>query len=414
MKKMCLLGISLFTAFTMMAQESLVKDVEHQLKASKPNYAQALKNIQPALTNPETANQMNTWYTAGKAAFGVFDEAFKKLTTGNELTPAEKKEAGNAYVDGYEYYIKALPLDSLPDAKGKIKPKKSKDILNELKGGHGYLNYAASFLFDAQDFDNAYRALDLFVNAPHNPMLAKNPPLELADTVRGQMYLAEAQALLLSNEAAPDSMKCVKAIEVLDLMPATGYESENRYVFGLIAARAIGNKEAKTRYAKEAYEKYGASNVQYIGELINDKLDQEDYAGALAYVDQALNVVPADNNDILSQLYNIQGQINDRSEDFTAARASYEKALELNPNMYDAMYHCAMSILSNVDKMTAANDKLSNNDFKDDLLKAANYLETVYNHDEMAYPGAPYSLYSIYYNLGDDYVEKAKYWELLK
>lgn len=414
MKKMCLLGISLFTTVSMFAQVSVVKEVEHELKASKPNFAQALKNIQPALSNPETANNVNTWYVAGKVAFGVFDEAFKKLTTGNELTSAEKKEAGNAYVDGYEYFIKALPLDSIPDAKGKVKPKKSKDILNTLKGGHGYLNYAASFLFDSQDFDNAYRALDLYVSAPALPALAKNPPVELPDTVRGQMYLAEAQALLLSNEAKRDSMKCVRAIEVLDLMPATGYESENRYVFGLIAARSIGDKATKTRYAEEAYKKYGASNVQYIGELINDKLDQDDYQGALAYVDQAIAVVPTDNNDILSQLYNIQGQIFDRTDDFVASRTSYEKALAYNPEFYDAKFHCAMSILGNVDKMTSANDKLSNKDFKDDLLVAAQLLEEVYNHDEMTYSGIPYTLYSIYYNLGADYVDKAKYWELLK
>lgn len=414
MKKIILFGVGLCVASCAFAQTELVKEVERSLKGSSPNFAQALNDIKPALTNSETAGQMMPWYLAGKAAFGVFDDAFKKAAAGQELSAAEKNAAGKAYVEGFDYYFKALSLDSLPDEKGKIKPKKSKEILNTIKGGQPYLNYAAGFLFDTNDYDNAYRALDLYITTPDHPALAKNPPMQLPDSIRGQMYLAEAQALLLSNEENPDKAKATKAIEVLELIPATGFESENTYQFGLIAARSLGDKAAKTRFAQAAYDKYGASNVQYIGELINDKLDVEDYPGALALVDQGLSVVASDNNDMLSQLYNIRGIINQRNDKFEEARVDFEKAIASNPENYDAMQNCANSILSSIEQKTNANDNLTPKMFKDDLLKAAELLEKCYEHDDIAYHSAAYSLYSIYYNLGNDYVEKSKYWELLK
>lgn len=414
MKKICLLGMSLVTTFAAMAQADVVKEVEHTLKGAKPDYSKALKEIQPALTNPETANTVMPWYLAGKAAFGVFDDVFAAIQTGNDVSPEQKKAAGLAYVNGFNYYMKALPLDSLPDEKGKIKPKKSKEILNTLKGAHTYLNYAAGFLFDSRDYDDAYRALDLFVTAPSNPILAKNPPVELADTIRGQMLLAEAQALLLSNEANPDSLKAVKAIEVLDAINGTGFESDNIYNFGLIAARSIGDKEAKTRFAKAGYDKYGTSNIQFIGELINDRLDKEDYAGASEYVRTAENATAADNTSMLSQLANIQGAICERSNDLDGAYNAYTKALQLNPESYDSMYRLASVMLMKVDKQTSEDENLSALNFKDDLLKAADLLEKAYNHDDIAYSGIPYQLYTIYYLLGNDYVDQAKYWEQLK
>lgn len=414
MKKMILLGVGLLATAGAMAQKEAVTSADRMLKGSNPNYVAALNEIQPALSNPETSGQMITWYTAGKAAFGVFDDAFKKLTVGQQPSPEEMKQAGQALCDGFDYYMKALELDSLPDEKGKVKPKKSGEILKTLKATHPKLNLAAGFLFDTQDYDNAYRALDLFVEAPSYPQLVKNPPVELADSVRGQMYLAEAQALLLSDQANHDAAKVQKALEIVELIPATGYESENTYKFALIAASSLGNKEAKTRWAKAAFQKYGASDVQYIGELINDELDSENYPAALALVDQALGVVASDNNEILSQLYNIRGIINSRDNKFADAKADLEKALSYSPENYEAMYRYGLAILADIEAQQNANENLLTSTFKDDMLKAAGMLEKAFNHDEDKYSSAAYTLYSVYYNLGKDYVEQAKYWEALK
>ena len=56
------------------AQNDVVKDAEHILAKAKPDYAEALKTIKPALENEETAKNPQAWYIAGKAALGVWDK----------------------------------------------------------------------------------------------------------------------------------------------------------------------------------------------------------------------------------------------------------------------------------------------------------------------------------------------------
>ena len=136
MKKISILGVCLLTGLAAMAQVSLVKDVEHTLKGSSPDFQKGLNDVQPALTNSETAGTMMPWYLAGKAGFGLYDNLYVQESLGATLTPDQKKTAGHALVDGYNYYFKALHLDSVPNEKGKIKPKKSKEILKAMASNY--------------------------------------------------------------------------------------------------------------------------------------------------------------------------------------------------------------------------------------------------------------------------------------
>jgi len=414
MKKICLLGMSLVTALATMAQADVVKDVEHMLKGSDPDYAKVMQAIQPALSNPSTANTVMPWYLAGKASIGEFNDVLKKIQTGQEVTPQQKKDASIALVKGFDYYLKALPLDSLPNEKGKIKPKKSKEMLNSIKMNHYNLRFAADFLYEAQDFDNAYRALDMYLAAPQMAVLGDNAPTADPDTIRGALMLYETQVMLLGAYQHPDTVKVKKAIEILDKIPATGYEDEKVYSFGVAAGELIGDAPTRIKFAKAGYDKYGSTNVEFAKILINDRLENEDYAGALELAESADNSVPADNKTLHAQMANVKGLILARNGDYSSAKKSYEKALELDPEFYEAMHKLGLVILADIEKQMNENETLTYQNFKDEALRAADLLEKAYNHDEIAFSGVPYNLYSVYYNLGPDYVEKSKYWEQLK
>lgn len=414
MKKISLIGLGLLTAFSAAAQASLVKDVERDLKGGSPDYAKALNAIQPALTNPETAQTMMPWYLAGKAGFGLFDEAYKTEAIGQTLSPEQKKQAGVAYIDGYNYYMKALQLDSLPDAKGKIKPKKSKEILKAMAGGYPYLRTAAILLMQANDFDDAYNAWELYVTLPENPLLGKEAPAQLPDTLLGESMFYQANCMLASDQMEADKSKVEKALNKLDKVLGTGYQNSDIYTYGIIAANRLDNKEVKTKFAQAGYDKYGTADITFIGELINNKLDVDDYPGALQYVDEAIASTSPDNLELLAQLYTIKGIIDYRSEDFNAAKGVLAKALEYNPNYGDANFYLAQSILQVVDKAQMENVNANILDFKDDMLKAADLLKKAYEIDDIKYSSVPDNLYRIYYNLGADYVDESKYWESLR
>ena len=58
MKKVLFTAALLFGAFTVSAQQSVVKEAKSLLKK---NPAQGAQVIEAALTNPETASDPNTW-----------------------------------------------------------------------------------------------------------------------------------------------------------------------------------------------------------------------------------------------------------------------------------------------------------------------------------------------------------------
>ncbi len=415
MKKICLLGIALTASLASFAQTDVVKDVERELKKGQnADYAAALRNIQPALTNPETANTMMPWYLAGKASFGLFDNTVLQEQLGNELNNDQRKAAGKAFIDGYKYYRQAIKNDSLPDEKGKVKPKKAKEMLSYLQGSHNYSRYAANYLMLSSDFDDAYDALEIFVAQPTDPFYGKFAPAASPDSIVGEMIFYQAHNMLASDQVNPDPAKVQKALNKLNDAMQIGYDSPDLFRYGIMAANRLEDKDMKTRFAQAGYDKYGTLDIIFIGELINNKLDIEDYPAALQYVETALNATSAEHADILSQLYRIQGLIHQRANDLNAAMASYDKSLALNSEDADVLGYYAQAILSDISAKMDANDKLTNADFKDESLKAASMLEKAYNIDDVKYQHFADTLYRIYYNLGKDYIEQTKYWELLK
>ena len=75
MKKVLFTVALLFGAFAASAQVSVVKEA----KAKKGNPAEAAKIIEAALTNPETANDPETWKLAGDFQKAIYDAENEKL-----------------------------------------------------------------------------------------------------------------------------------------------------------------------------------------------------------------------------------------------------------------------------------------------------------------------------------------------
>ena len=75
MKKVLFAVALLFGAFTVSAQESVVKEAK-KLKG-KPE--EAAKVLEAALTNPETANNPETWKLAGDFQKAIYDAENEKM-----------------------------------------------------------------------------------------------------------------------------------------------------------------------------------------------------------------------------------------------------------------------------------------------------------------------------------------------
>ena len=167
MKKITILALGLAVCASAGAQTSVLKEAEQAMKGGK-DAAAVMTIITPAFTNPETAQLAQTYYIPGKASFKDYDnllglKQFGKTKDGDDV------KMGKLLIQGYDMYVKALPLDSVPNEKGKVKPKYSKDIVSTIAGNFTDFTNAGADLYNAKDYDGAYRAWGIFNEIPQNP-----------------------------------------------------------------------------------------------------------------------------------------------------------------------------------------------------------------------------------------------------
>lgn len=407
MKKLSLLGICLLGAFAVSAQKDVVKEVEQALKAGKPDYQAVINKIKPALTDPTTKNDPLAWKLAGQAGVGLYDQLFLKEKLGTPLTNDEKKAAGNGLLDCYVDYLTAIPLDMYPDKKGVMKPGKlRKGMIKTLNENYGQLQTAGIFLFQAGDNKGAYDAWEMFVTLPKNEILGNEAPKAFPDTVVGQMMYYQLLAALIDNSNELALAKVEPTIK-------SGYENPEVYVYGLEAARRLNDSIAMVDIAKRGYEKYGTANITFIGELINDCLNRNDYANSEKMVREAIAATPDTNVSIKGQLYDILGVVYERQNNDEGAIENFKKAIEVNPESGKGYYDLARIIYNQAVRLdeVAGSEAERAEKVNPKLLEAAGYFEKAYNLDKENLSDIPNILYRLYYRLGDGYQEKAEEWE---
>lgn len=188
MKKISLLVLSIATAFAATAQVSVLKEAERAMKNGTEG-AKVEEAIKPAFTDPETATMAQTWYIPGKAYFQDFDKMYKLRTINPNDPSATPAKMGDALVNCFEYYIKALPLDSVADKKGKIKTKYSKEIYKTLGAWVDDLSGLGGDMFNSHDYAGAAEAWKLTADLLTNPEVTKNRAQGApADSIIGQTY----------------------------------------------------------------------------------------------------------------------------------------------------------------------------------------------------------------------------------
>lgn len=395
MKKVSIVALALSVGIAASAQMSIVKDTERAIKGSSPDYSAALKAIQPALTNPESANEALTWYVAGKAGVTAYDKSYEKSILGQDF---DKKFAASALVDGMGYMLKALPLDSVADAKGKVKTKYSKDIVKQLNSHYNDLNTAGVWFWEVQDYNGAYDAWELYLNLPSNPVLGKNAPQALSDTVRCEIAYNQALAAWQADDLE-------KALASFERAKSMGYTKKNLYDYAISVAAQLHNNDKVFALSEEAYPLYGSEDSKYLQLMINGKIEAGNYDEALSMLKDAIAADP--NN---AQLYNVLGILQESQNQLDESIETYRKAVAIDADLAQAQYNLGRQICN---KAYAIDDKASSLDQNEynkvrfeqvnPLFKeASGYLERAYQLDPDNMHDALVYLRNVYYNLGDE------------
>ncbi len=340
MKKILAIALGAATVVSVSAQKETVAQAGKLAgKIDKIEEARAL--IKQAAENAETANDVNTWYTAGKIEYGAFDEAFKKRAINPDDAAADPIAMGTELVNGYNYFIKALPLDSVPNAKGEIKPKHSKDMIAKMNNHHNdYFNYGGELFNNKHYYPEAYHAFMIYGDMPSQPWASK----ALKQVPDSMIALAYHYAGIgaYSGNALED------AIKAFEKARNAGITDPQNYVYEIASWQNVALRDstkadlAKNKIAEAAmagYKKFGIQNPLFLNNLVNSMLMDEKYDDALALVSEQIQ-----SNPDKAFLYGLRGYINDRKGDEAASLSDYRKAASFDDADIETLKNAAKKV----------------------------------------------------------------------
>ncbi|HCC30371.1 MAG TPA: hypothetical protein DEQ03_10010 [Marinilabiliales bacterium] len=383
MKKLALLLSFWMVVLAVSAQNSKVQSAINRIKPMYNELDKAKEDIDLAVAHEKTIGSAKAWKVRGQVYYEIArstDDKFKNLCE-NPVQVA---------IDSYK---KALELD--------VKNQFKTEIENQLKLiGVLQINKGIEF-FNASQFDKAFNAF--------------TSSLKIDEMVQS----GAIDTMIIFNAAiAADRAKMYdQAIEYYRKTAALKYEGSKVYGYIASTERERGDTVAFVNALKEGIDAYPEDNSVLMVELINYYLNKDMSDLALGYLTKAIEKDPGNQT-----FYFAQGALYDKLKNFDLAKASYEKAVELKSDYFDAYYNLgALYFNKGADMLKEANNIPANQQAKYDaavkeslkeLEKTLPYLEKAHSIDGTE-KSTILTLKEIYFKLRNDKEEyMTKYQEM--
>lgn len=326
--KRTLLAITLcaFAGFSF-AQKSAVKNA----KSSKDiNEARSL--IKPALTNPETMNDAETWKVAGDIEYKAFDDE-RTLEMQKQITGKggnEEKMYEGLY-NMYEPYIKADELGQLPDEKGKVKNKVRKDVVKNLKDGHRFYINGGIFYNDKQDYKRAADFFERYWELPSLALFENDSDFNTQDTTFQTIkYYAVISAIQSKDNER--SIKLLKKLSAEPYVQNSTYKESDVYELLASSYQLAGDSVAYVNTLREGTQKF--PSVKYFSlNLINEFIKGGKTDQAMSYLDEAIKGDPTNACELLS----VKASLLAERKEYAQAEPAYLQALSTDANCEKAL-----------------------------------------------------------------------------
>ena len=329
MKKTLIMAALVLISACCFAQKANVKKAKNLALQETPDFSGARAAINEALTNEETKDLADTWYTAGLIGYQELSKENEKTYLGQAR---DEKRAGEAVVESFDYWMKAADL-----AGKKVLDKKGNEVLADKKTyallQKKVLEYYKNqelvkygiYLNDQRDFATAYGVFQRHLSIPElslmqNEKLQKEMP---KDSIYDQ-YKYYTAIFAIQAEMHPE------AIAVLEEMKDGNYEAitVNQFLYQeYVNVKDTANyvrvlQDAVVRFPQEPW---------FLQNLINHYIFSGQEQEAINYLDQAIAREPN-----VAQYHLIKGNLNENQKNYDAALADFDRALAIDPTMADA------------------------------------------------------------------------------
>lgn len=393
MKRVLLTVALCVAASASFAQKKVVNEAQSIAKGSNADFGEARTLIKGALENPETKDDAKTWYVAGFIEDQQFNAERAKQILGQQPNEPVMYEALYGILP---YFQKAYKLDQLPNEKGKVKPKYTKDIKSILSANHVYLFNGGAYYFDKQEYKKAYDFFNQYVEISELPMFAGTQTAEKDSTFMTVQFYAAAAASL-----AKDSRLAIAALERAKNTPYRQYDVYQYLCYEYGEARTAQDSVMLEKTFEEGMQVFPDSAF-FLNNLINTYIYSNRNEKALEMLNVAIQKNPNDAN-----LYNVMGRVYETGlKDYANAEKNFQIALEKDPNLTDALSNIGRIYYNQgVNKLSEANMINDSKKYQEELSMAKDLFKKALPYYKKAHEAEPekmdnmIALRGIYYNL---------------
>lgn len=393
MKRVLLTVALCVAASASFAQKKVVNEAQSIAKGSNADFGEARTLIKGALENPETKDDAKTWYVAGFIEDQQFNAERAKQILGQQPNEPVMYEALYGILP---YFQKAYELDQLPNEKGKVKPKYTKDIKSILSANHVYLFNGGAYYFDKQEYKKAYDFFNQYVEISELPMFAGTQTAEKDSTFMTVQFYAAAAASL-----AKDSRLAIAALERAKNTPYRQYDVYQYLCYEYGEARTAHDSVMLEKTFEEGMQVFPDSAF-FLNNLINTYIYSNRNEKALEMLNVAIQKNPNDAN-----LYNVMGRVYETGlKDYANAEKNFQIALEKDPNLTDALSNIGRIYYNQgVNKLSEANMINDSKKYQEELGMAKDLFKKALPYYKKAHEAEPekmdnmIALRGIYYNL---------------
>lgn len=393
MKRVLLTVALCVAASASFAQKKVVNEAQSIAKGSNADFGEARTLIKGALENPETKDDAKTWYVAGFIEDQQFNAERAKQILGQQPNEPVMYEALYGILP---YFQKAYELDQLPNEKGKVKPKYTKDIKSILSANHIYLFNGGAYYFDKQEYKKAYDFFNQYVEISELPMFAGTQTAEKDSTFMTVQFYAAAAASL-----AKDSRLAIAALERAKNTPYRQYDVYQYLCYEYGEARTAQDSVMLEKTFEEGMQVFPDSAF-FLNNLINTYIYSNRNEKALEMLNVAIQKNPNDAN-----LYNVMGRVYETGlKDYANAEKNFQIALEKDPNLTDALSNIGRIYYNQgVNKLSEANMINDSKKYQEELSMAKDLFKKALPYYKKAHEAEPekmdnmIALRGIYYNL---------------
>ena len=399
MKKLSLTIVLCLTIASSFGQKKALNDAKKEINNANPNIEDARNLIKGALEDPETKDNAETWFVAGKIEGKQFDMEIAKEFVSK--TPDEAVMYG-ALKNMKPYFEAADSLDMLPDAKGKVKPKYRKDMKAIILANRLHYLNGGSYYFNSKNYEAAYDLFQQFFDIPQMKMYAGDD-VAAKDTAYAQYrYYAG-----LSFSQFGDTAKIISYFE--GIKENNGYNEDDIYKYLCFLYEQTKDTVNLVKTLNEGTQKFPTESY-FLLNLINQYIFSEQGDAAIEMLTKAILAMPDK-----AELYNVLGIVFENSKkDVETAKSHYEKALSIDSEYTEAIGNLGRIYFNRaVEAQIAANEIADNKQYEVAKAQALEMFKEALPFFEKAHQMKPedrdymIALSRIYYvlNMGDKYDE---------